>query len=130
MRTALWLGRAHAHWMRDTKRSHESLSVSRYKELIHGAVCDQQARDYYTNARLAPPLHLRQRACKRGRHGYKKGLDRLPSVDHESADATSATFRICGWATNDAKHALSTEEFIALARKVLEHAGRKVEEPA
>jgi hypothetical protein len=121
-----WLkGRAQAHWVRDRKRGHDSPSVSLYKELIHEAVCAQGGRDFYTGEVL--DWHLLctydNEHAKAGKHGCKRGFDRLPSVDHETADATSATFRICGWATNDAKHALSTNEFVALARKVLEHAG-------
>jgi hypothetical protein len=127
-----WLnGRATAHCVRDIKREHESPSVSRYKELIHEAVCASDGRDYYTGEML--DWHLLStydnNLAKLGKHAYKKGFDRLPSVDHETADATMVTFRICGWATNDSKHAFSTEEFVELARKILLHAGWKVEPP-
>src|SRR3954468_13487541 len=106
------LGRAQAHWGRDRKRGHDSPSVSRYKALIHEAVCAQHGRDFYTGEMLHWHLLCTydNALSKSGRHSYKKTFDLLPSVDHETADATSATFRICGWAVNDSKQALSTGE--------------------
>ena len=67
-------------------------------------------------------------ASKIGRHAYKKTFGLLPSIDHEDAASTTAAFRICAWRTNDAKHDLTSEEFLALSRRVVEHAGFKVTE--
>lgn len=120
-----WLvGRAVAHFRRDSKRGHEHLSVSGYKQLMHEAVVASQGLDYYTGEML--DWHLmgtyENAASKLGRHAYKKTLGLLPSIDHEDAAATTASFRICAWRTNDAKHDLTTSEFIELCRLVVRHA--------
>jgi hypothetical protein len=120
-----WLkGRTDAHLKRDSKRGHEGLTVTGYKRLIHEAVVASGGFDYYTGEML--DWHLvatyENAASKLGRHAYKKSLGLLPSIDHEDAASTCASFRICAWRTNDAKHDLTQSEFIKLCRRVVRHA--------
>jgi hypothetical protein len=61
-----------------------------------------------------------------GRHGYKAGFALLPTVDHVAAEASEASFRVCGWRTNDAKNDLPFAAFLELCEKVLIHAGYRV----
>ncbi|MEP7364600.1 MAG: hypothetical protein ABI972_15195, partial [Acidobacteriota bacterium] len=63
---------------------------------------------------------------KAGRHTYKKGFALLPTVDHVTAGATEANFRICSWRANDAKSDLSPKEFLELCISVVKHAGYTV----
>jgi hypothetical protein len=88
-----------------------------------------EGRDAYTGERLDWTLlsKYNNEESKAGRHGYKSGFALLPTVDHVSAGATEANFRICGWRTNDAKNDLSLEAFIELCQKVLSHAGYSVQ---
>jgi len=121
-----WLrGRARAHGKRDDGRGHAEVTVKSYMRLIHEAVTASNGRDYYTGQPLDWNLigTYSNTESKQGRHAYKRKFDRMPSVDHEEAGAVSATFRICGWSTNDSKHAMSTTEFLDLARALLEYAG-------
>jgi len=99
-----------------------------YKEAIHGAVVLSQGRDAYTGERLDWKLisTYNNNESKLGKHGYKSSFALLPTVDHVGPGATEASFRICGWRTNDAKNDLSHEEFIDLCAKVLTHAGHSV----
>jgi len=78
---------------------------------------------------LVADRHLQERGLA-GRHAYKLGLALLPTVDHVSASATQASFKICAWRTNDAKNDLSVPDFVALCRRVLEHQGYAVTPPA
>ena len=102
-----------------------------YRRLIHEAVLASNGRDFYTGEELH--WHLigtySNAASSDGTHAYKKSLGLLPSVDHHEAAATIAVFKICAWRTNDAKHDLSTDEFIDLSRRVLEHHGFVVKPP-
>lgn len=117
--------RADAHVKRDLKRGHTEATKRNYRRLIHAAVVASNGLDCYTGEML--DWHLigtyNNAESKLGRHAYKKGFGLLPSVDHLDAAATVAEIRICAWRTNDAKHDLSTAEFIALSRRVLEHHG-------
>lgn len=127
-----WLrGRAQAHFKRDGGRGHEGVTVAHYVRLIHEAVLASNGLDHYTGQPLDWSLigTWSNAESKVGRHAYKRKFDRMPSVDHEQADATSATFRICGWSTNDSKHAMSTQEFVEMAKAVLEHEGWTVTAP-
>lgn len=124
-----WLRRkAAAHAKRDRNRGHVC-SYAAYRDAIHAAVVRSDGRDEYTGERLDWNLisTYDNEASKLGRHGYKARFALLPTVDHLVADATSASFRICGWRTNDAKHDLTFESFVSLCRAVLEHAGYRVE---
>ena len=124
-----WLGRrARAHVKRDLNRGYSAATYALYKEAIHAAVILSEGRDAYTGEELDWTLlsKYNNEKSKAGRHGYKAGFALLPSVDHVSAGATEASFRICSWRTNDAKNDLSHEAFVELCKKVLAHAGYSV----
>ena len=124
-----WLARkAAAHVRRDRRRDQIGVTVSLYKEAIHQAVVLSQGKDAYTGEFLHWHLISKYNndESKNGRHRYKAGFALLPTVDHVSAGATEASFRICAWRTNDAKNDLSVEDFLNLCQRVLVHAGYKV----
>lgn len=126
-----WLLRkAAAHVKRDRKRGHVCAGAA-YRDAIHQAVMLSEGRDAYTGEALDWTLISRydNEESKIGRHAYKSGFALLPTVDHVDSAATSASFKICGWRTNDAKHDLSVEAFLELCRAVLAHAGFRVEKP-
>lgn len=123
-----WLLRkAAAHVKRDRKRDHICADAA-YRNAIHEAVVQSGGRDAYTGEKLDWPLisTYNNEASKLGRHSYKASFALLPTVDHVDSDATSASFNICGWRTNDAKHDLSVDSFLHLCKSVLEHAGYQV----
>lgn len=124
-----WLSRkAAAHVRRDRKRSLSSVTQALYKEAIHAAVILSEGRDAYTGEELDWKLisTYNNEDSRAGRHTYKAGFALLPTVDHVSAGATEASFRICSWRTNDAKNDLSLEAFVELCIRVLTHVGYKV----
>jgi len=124
-----WLHRkAKAHTKRDRKRAKSSVTVALYEEAIHAAVLRSEGRDAYTGERLDWSLisTYKNDESKIGKHSYKAGFALLPTVDHVSAGATEAAFRICGWRTNDSKNDLSPEAYIELCKLVLAHAGYAV----
>ncbi len=124
-----WLARkAAAHVKRDRKRLQIGVTQSLYKEAIHWAVVLSDGRDAYTGEDLHWKLisTYRNEESKAGRHGYKTGFALLPTVDHVSAGATEASFKICAWRTNDAKNDLSHPAFIELCKMVLSHEGYTV----
>src|SRR5262249_22685976 len=122
--------KAVAHVKRDRKRRH-NCSVAAYKKAIHAAVIDSGGRDAYTGETLVWRLisKYRNKDAQKGRHEYKAKFALLPTVDHVAAGARNASFRICGWRTNDAKNDLSHKTFLDLCKMVLEHAGYRVEGP-
>lgn len=127
-----WLKRkAAAHARRDKARGY-TCSGAAYREAIHAAVIASEGKDTYTGERL--DWHListyENEQSKNGRHAYKASFALLPTVDHVTADATEASFKICAWRTNDAKNDLSMKSFIELCSKVLSHAGFHVQEPS
>jgi hypothetical protein len=122
-----WLNRkAVAHAKRDRGRGHSTVTATRtlYKEAIHAAVALSEGLDAYTGESL--DWHLISTrdndASIEGRHQYKARFALLPTVDHVDAGATEASFKICAWRTNDAKHDLSVSDFIELCRRVVAHA--------
>ncbi len=124
-----WLGRkAAAHVKRDRKRGSPAATRALYKEAIHAAVVTSGGCDAYTGEELDWKLisTYKNEDSKAGKHSYKSGFALLPTVDHVSAGATEASFRICGWRTNDAKNDLSLEAFVVLCTRVLSHAGYSV----
>jgi hypothetical protein len=126
-----WLTRkATAHMRRDKRRGYKCTSAA-YRDAIHVAVVCSNGNDAYTGERL--DWHListyRNEDSKKGRHGYKATFALLPTVDHVSAEATEASFRICGWRTNDAKNDMSVGQFLDLCKRVLTHAGFHVQSP-
>lgn len=123
-----WLSRkARAHVNRDRDRG-MTASVSQYKEAIHAAVFASEGRDAYTGEQLNWSLigTYDNEQSRTGRHSYKATLALLPTVDHIDTGATEASFKICGWAVNDAKHDLTIETFRELCKRVLTHAGYEV----
>jgi hypothetical protein len=127
-----WLSRkTAAHVKRDRKRGRSAVTPTLYTEAIHAAVILSEGRDFYTNEPLNWKLisTYRNEDSKVGNHHYKSGFALLPTVDHVSAGATEASFRICSWRTNDAKNDLTLEDFILLCQKVLKHAGFVVRKP-
>jgi hypothetical protein len=121
-----WLnGRAIAHVRRDRKRGHSTVTRALYKEAIHAAVLVSEGKDAYTGEQLDWNLisKFNNEDAKAGRHKYKASFALLPTVDHVTADATEASFRICAWRTNDSKNDLSLESFLELCIRALQHAG-------
>lgn len=121
-----WLERkASAHVRRDRKRGNSTATVSEYKQAIHAAVESCESRDAYTGESLAWELISRydNDDSRSHRREYKRQFALLPTVDHVGDGTGPADFRICAWRTNDAKHDMSVEEFVALCRRVLRHAG-------
>lgn len=128
-----WLkNRADAHFKRDSLRGHTTAGRLEYRRLIHEAVLASSGRDVYTGEELDWRLigTYRNEDSLKGRHAYKRSFGLLPTIDHHDAAATVADFRICAWRTNDAKHDLTTLEFIELSKRVLEHHGFTVTGPA
>ncbi|MGE0115781.1 MAG: hypothetical protein AB7T07_12970 [Steroidobacteraceae bacterium] len=124
-----WLIRkAAAHVKRDRKRGH-TCSGSGYRAAIHAAVVASKGKDAYTGEVL--DWHLisvyRNEESRHGRHTYKAGFALLPTVDHVSSEATEASFKICAWRTNDAKNDMSYVSLLELGRRLLLHAGYRVE---
>lgn len=127
-----WLKRkVIAHVKRDKNRGH-SCTAAAYRDAIHAAVLLSGGNDAYTGERLDWELisTYNNEDSKVGRHAYKAKFGLLPTVDHVSAEANEASFKICGWRTNDAKHDMSVELFMDLCTKVLRHAGFRVHEPS
>ena len=121
-----WLQRkAVAHVKRDRKRGNVSATVSAYKQTIHEAVNDCGGRDVYTGEELNW-RHISQYDNEKSKtlgRAYKKELAALPTVDHVGDGLGDADFVISSWRTNDAKHDLTLEEFLALCSVVLKHHG-------
>jgi diadenosine tetraphosphate (Ap4A) HIT family hydrolase len=127
-----WLSkRAIAHVNRDRKRGRSAATRVLYKEAIHAAVILSEGKDAYTGEQLHWHLisKYKNEDSQAGRHKYKAGFALLPTVDHVTAEATEANFRICAWRTNDAKNDLSLEAFLELCVKVLQYAGYSVRKP-
>ncbi len=126
-----WLKRkAAAHVKRDRGRGHQCTGAA-YREAIHAAVILSGGKDAYTGEKLDWRLisTYKNDESESGRHAYKAGFALLPTLDHVTAEATEASFKICGWRTNDAKNDMSTEAFIELCKKVLQHAGFRIHAP-
>ena len=121
-----WLRRkAQTHVFRDRKRGNRTAIGEAYRIAIHAAVIQSQGRDAYTGEMLDWKLisiYNNLKSKKEGRK-YKHSFALLPTVDHVGDGSGPATFRICGWRTNDAKHDLELPEFLALCRAVLKHNG-------
>jgi hypothetical protein len=120
-----WLHRkAAAHVRRDKKRQAAgSVTVSKYKEAIHGAVCAGGDRDFYTGEPLNWSLISKYRndKAKEGKKKYKKLFAQLPSVDHTFDEQGNLRFVICSWLVNDSKSDLTLAEFYTLCESVLRH---------
>jgi hypothetical protein len=124
-----WLSRkAAAHIKRDKKRGNTTAVNEAYKMAIHQAVVESDGRDEYTGEELAWSLISRydNAESKEKRRDYKASFALLPTADHVGDGLGAADFKICGWRTNDAKHDLSHDEFIALCRRVVAHVERRI----
>jgi hypothetical protein len=121
-----WLRRkAQAHVKRDRQRGNETAIGETYRNAIHAAVVESGGTDAYTGEQLDWSLiskYDNDESKKKGRH-YKQGFALLPTVDHIGDGTGLADFRICSWRTNDAKHDLDVQEFLAVCRAALEHHG-------
>lgn len=127
-----WLGRkVAAHVRRDRKRKLKGVDPATYRNAIHDAVLRSGGCDHYTGESLDWTLVGRydNDASRKGRHRYKARFALLPTVDHVDASASSASFVICAWRSNDAKNDLAATDFIDLCAKVLTHAGYVVMVP-
>ena len=123
-----WLHRkAIAHVRRDRKRGNQAALNEAYKRAIHDAVCQSGGNDAYTGE--AMHWHLLSKydnqASSQGRRQYKAGFALLPTVDHVGDGLGAASFKICGWRTNDAKNDLGHEEFVQLCQRVITHHGKE-----
>jgi hypothetical protein len=119
-----WLGRKSiAHVRRDKKRGNTTAVNELYKIAIHHAVVVSNGRDHYTGEMLNWALLSRysNAESKEKRRKYKASFALLPTVDHVGDGLGPADFKICGWRTNDSKHDLTHDEFVALCRLVVSH---------
>jgi hypothetical protein len=127
-----WLQRkASAHVRRDRKRASPKAMVAQYKEAIHAAVLNSGGLDEYTGEHLNWPLigTYNNDESKLHRHVYKARFALLPTVDHCGPGGTEASFRICGWAVNDAKSDLLLRDFLKLCEKVIAYSKKKRRSP-
>ncbi|MGB4924802.1 MAG: hypothetical protein WBO98_11565 [Candidatus Nitrotoga sp.] len=125
-----WLARkAAAHLKRDRKRGYENITGAIYRDAIHEAVLQSDGKDVYTGEELNWCLisTYNNSDSESGKHGYKAGFALLPTVDHIESSVSKPGFCICAWRTNATKHDLSHQAFIDICKKVLEHAGYRVE---
>jgi hypothetical protein len=99
-----------------------------YRDAIHQAVLTSEGLDAYTGENLDWTLisqHDNDESKQFGRN-FKHKFALLPTVDHiDDPRLGSTNVNICAWRTNDAKHDLGHEEFIALCEKVIVHRARK-----
>jgi hypothetical protein len=130
-----WLRRkAAAHRKRDGKRWKRwgpVASAATYRRAIHAAVLNNPLRDPYTGERLDWSLVSTWDNDDAERDGrvYKARFARMPSVDHVGDHTHPLEFVICCFRTNDAKNDLSSGDFLALCRAVVEHADRPKRRP-
>ncbi|WP_298151646.1 MULTISPECIES: hypothetical protein [Metallibacterium] len=126
-----WLQRkAAAHVKRDRRRGNSNATVSAYKQAIHNAVVASGGRDAYTGEDLDWSLisqYDNEKSKQLGR-SYKKELAALPTLDHVGDGLGHPDFVISSWRTNDAKHDLTLQEFLALCAAVLKYHGYSVAE--
>ena len=120
-----WLDhKARAHEKRDSKRRPEKdISIEDYKKAIHEAVMLSGGIDAYTKERLAWDLISKYENTEAANQGlvYFKKFELLPTVDHEDSSARSASFKICGWRTNDCKSHLTLSELKEFCKKILDN---------
>ena len=123
-----WLSRKAKSLVARDKRNGAQVSARIYREAIHQAVLASKGLDVYTGEKLDWTLisQYDNEQSKQDGRDYKHKFALLPTVDHiDDPRHGSANFNICAWRTNDAKHDLGLEEFIALCEKVLAHRARK-----
>lgn len=123
-----WLRRKAKSLVERDKKSGADVSATVYRVAIHQAVLASDGLDAYTGEALNWELisqYDNEKSKQLGRK-YKHEFALLPTVDHvDDPRQGSGRFNICSWRTNDAKHDLGLDEFIALCEKVLAHRARK-----
>ena len=122
-----WLDHiASAHVKRDRKRGNIDAMRAAYMIAMHAAVIESGGFDHYTGERLHLSLVsvYSNEESKAGGRTYKAGFGLAPSIDHVGDGLGEANFKICARRTNDAKSALSHDEFVALCRRVVAHFDR------
>lgn len=124
-----WLQRkAAVHVRHDKKRGNSGATIAAYKKAIHMAVIASAGNDHYTGELLDWSLlsqYDNEQSKARGRV-YKKQLAALSTLDHIGDGLGEPDFVISAWRTNDAKHDLTLQEFLALCQCVLQHHGYRV----
>jgi hypothetical protein len=119
-----WLGKkARSHRNRDQGRGNDKATNADYKRAIHQAIIDSGGVDEYTGEKLH--WHLigtwDNNEAKAGRRLHKEKYRFLPTIDHVGDGMGEPNFKICSYRTNDAKHMMSHDEFIAFCRLVVAH---------
>ncbi len=123
-----WLYRKTKSLVSRDRSNGAEVSLIVYRDAIHQAVLASKGLDVYTGEKLDWILISKydNDESKQIGRDYKHKFALLPTVDHiDDPRHGSANFNICAWRTNDAKHDLGLEEFIALCEKVLAHRARK-----
>ena len=123
-----WLYRKTKSLVARDKRNGAQVLALVYRDAIHQAVLTSEGIDVYTGEKLDWTLISKydNDESKQAGREYKHKFALLPTVDHiDDPRLGSANFNICAWRTNDAKHDLGLDEFIALCEKVLAHRARK-----
>ena len=119
-----WLQlKAMAHVRRDRKRGFQEISIARYKALIHRAVLESKGKDAYTGKKLNWKLISKydNGKSKKLRYSYKKRFSNLPTIDHETQNKKSPSFKICSWRINDLKNDLNLEELLEECNNLIAH---------
>ena len=123
-----WLDRKAKSLVARDKRNGAKVPALVYREAIHQSVLASEGLDVYTGEKLDWTLisQYDNEQSKQDGRDYKHKFALLPTVDHiDDPRHGSANFNICAWRTNDAKHDLGLDEFIALCEKVLAQRARK-----
>ena len=121
-----WLRRkAQTHLKRDRNRGNAIADGAAYRHAIHNAAIQSNGRDEYTGQELRWDLISQYDNDKAAanRRLYKREFYSLPTIDHVGDGLGAPDFMICSWQVNDAKHDQSFDEFIAMCRAVIQHAG-------
>ena len=122
-----WLqAKARSHRGRDKRRGNLEATNAAHKLAIHRAIVDSGGVDEYTGEELH--WHLigtwDNHEAKAGRRLHKEKYRLLPTIDHAGDGMGEPNFKICSYRTNDAKHMMSHDEFIAFCRLFVAHSER------
>lgn len=110
--------KAVAHRNRDRKRG-GSYTVKDAVLAIHSACHASDGLDPYDGLPMDAALigTYDNAASQAGRTAYKRGFDRLPTVDHRNGEPV-CDFQIVSWQVNDAKGEMPDAEFRAFCARV------------
>jgi hypothetical protein len=91
--------------------------------LIHRAVLESKGKDAYTGKKLNWKLISQYDNVKSKKLGYrfKKRFSNLPTIDHETQNKKSPSFKICSWRINDLKNDLNLEELLEECQNLIAH---------